>query len=142
MRETWDQYYMGIATKAATRATCDRKHVGAVLVRSNCILSTGFNGSVSKASHCDDVGHLMEDGHCVATVHAELNAVIQAAKVGSSTDGATLYCTAYPCWSCFKAIAGAGVKRIVYYEAYRPDAKVEAHARVCGVQLECLVPSC
>ena len=73
---------MDIARQVATRATCDRKHVGAVLVRDRTILSTGYNGSIRGMPHCDEVGHMMENGHCVATVHAEANAILQAAKNG------------------------------------------------------------
>src|SRR5512134_1119115 len=100
---------MDIAHQVATRATCDRKHVGAVLVKNRTILSTGYNGSIPDAPHCDDVGHLMEDGHCVRTVHAEVNAVVQAAKNGTAIDGAILYCNTFPCWPCFKLLASAGI---------------------------------
>ena len=118
-RSSWDQYFMDIARQVATRATCDRKHVGAVLVRDRTILSTGYNGSIRGMPHCDEVGHLMENGHCVATVHAEANAILQAAKNGVRIDGATLYTTASPCWPCFKLVANAGCVRIVYGEFYR-----------------------
>ena len=107
-RSSWDQYFMDIARQVATRATCDRKHVGALLVRDRTILSTGYNGSIRGLPHCDEVGHMMENGHCVATVHAEANAIIQAAKNGVGIDGATIYTTASPCWPCFKLIANAG----------------------------------
>ena len=118
-RSSWDQYFMDIAKQVATRATCDRKHVGAVIVRGRTILSTGYNGSIRGLPHCDDVGHMMENGHCVATVHAEANAIIQAATNGVSIDGATIYTTASPCWPCFKLIANAGLVRIVFGEFYR-----------------------
>ena len=95
-RVSWDQYFMQIAVQAATRSTCDRKHVGAVIVKDKTILSTGYNGSIRGMPHCDDVGHMMENGHCVATVHAEANAIIQAAKNGAAIDGATIYVTASP----------------------------------------------
>jgi len=110
---------MDIATQVATRATCDRKHVGAVVVRDRTILSTGYNGSIRGMPHCDEVGHMMENGHCVATVHAEANAILQAAKNGVRIEGATLYTTASPCWPCFKLIANSGCVRIVYGEFYR-----------------------
>jgi dCMP deaminase len=110
---------MDIAKQVATRATCDRKHVGAVLVRDRTILSTGYNGSIRGLPHCDEVGHMMENGHCVATVHAEANAILQAAKNGIRIDGATLYTTASPCWPCFKLVANSGCVRIVYGEFYR-----------------------
>jgi dCMP deaminase len=83
------------------------------------ILSTGYNGSIRGLPHCDEVGHMMENGHCVATVHAEANAILQAAKNGVRIDGATLYTTASPCWPCFKLIANSGCVRIVYGEFYR-----------------------
>ena len=121
-RVSWDEYFMNISRVVATRATCDRKHVGAVLVRDKTILSTGYNGSIRGLPHCTEAGHMMEDGHCVATVHAEANAIIQAAKNGVRIDGAELYTTASPCWSCFKLIANAGIRAIYYGEFYR-DAR-------------------
>ena len=81
-RASWDEYFMNIARMVASRATCDRKHVGAVLVRDRTILSTGYNGSIRGLRHCSEEGHMMEDGHCVRTIHAEANAIIQAARNG------------------------------------------------------------
>lgn len=133
-RASWDQYFMDIARQVATRATCDRKHVGAVLVRDRTILSTGYNGSIRGLPHCDEVGHLMENGHCVATVHAEANAIIQAAKNGVGIDGATIYTTASPCWPCFKLIANSGCVRIVYGEFYR-DPRIFEFATKLGIEL-------
>ena len=97
-RASWDDYFMNIAREVATRATCDRKHVGAVIARDKSILATGYNGSIRGLAHCDDEGHLMEDGHCVRTVHAEANAIVQAARNGMRIDAATIYVTASPCW--------------------------------------------
>jgi dCMP deaminase len=133
-RVDWHTYFMNIARQAATRATCDRKHVGAVIVRDRTILSTGYNGSIRGMPHCDDVGHLMENGHCVATVHAEANAMIQAAKNGVRLEGAELYTTASPCWSCFKLIANAGIRTIYYGEFYRDERSIEV-ARQLGIKL-------
>jgi dCMP deaminase len=124
-RVDWHTYFMNIARQAATRSTCDRKHVGAVIVRDKTILSTGYNGSIRGMPHCDDVGHLMENDHCVATVHAEANAIIQAAKNGVRIDGAEIYTTASPCWSCFKLIANAGISAIYYGEFYRDARSIE-----------------
>ena len=121
---------MDIARQVATRATCDRKHVGAVVVRDRTILSTGYNGSIRGMPHCDEVGHMMENGHCVATVHAEANALLQAAKNGVRIDGATLYTTASPCWPCFKLIANSGCVRIVYGEFYRDPRIFEVAAQL------------
>ena len=124
-RVDWHTYFMNIARQAATRSTCDRKNVGAVIVRDKTILSTGYNGSIRGMPHCDEVGHLMENGHCVATVHAEANAIIQAAKNGVRIDGAELYTTASPCWNCFKLIANAGIREIYYGEFYRDTRSIE-----------------
>ena len=118
-RAGWDEYFMNIAKEVASRSTCDRKFVGAVIVRDKTILSTGYNGSIRKLEHCDEVGHLMENDHCVATIHAKANAIIQAAKNGVGIDGATIYTTASPCWTCFKLIANSGIRRICYGEFYR-----------------------
>ena len=133
-RSSWDQYFMDIARQVASRATCDRKHVGAILVRDRTILSTGYNGSIRGLPHCSDVGHMMENGHCVATVHAEANAIIQAAKNGVRIDEATIYVTHSPCWSCFKQIANAGIRRICYREFYR-DERIFAVATRLGIEL-------
>jgi dCMP deaminase len=89
-RASWDEYFMNIARVVASRSTCERKFVGAVIVRDKTILSTGYNGSIRGMPHCTDVGHMMEDGHCVATIHAESNAIIQAAKNGAAIDGAAI----------------------------------------------------
>jgi dCMP deaminase len=133
-RVDWHTYFMNIAHQAATRATCDRKHVGAVIVRDKTILSTGYNGSIRGMPHCDDVGHVMEDGHCVATVHAEANAIIQAAKNGVRIEGAEIYTTASPCWACFKLITNAGIRTIYYGEFYRDTRSVEVAAQI-GIHL-------
>ncbi len=126
IRVNWHEYFMNIAAEVATRSTCDRKHVGAVIVRDKTILSTGYNGSVRGLPHCDDRGHMMEDGHCVATIHAEANAIIQAAKNGVRVDGADIYITASPCWNCFKIVTNAGIKNIYYGEFYRDDRIFDA----------------
>jgi len=130
----WDDYFMSIAQMVATRATCTRKYVGALLVRNHVILSTGYNGSIRGLPHCDDVGCMMEDGHCVATIHAEANAIVQAAKNGVMIDGATCYTTASTCWNCFKLLANAGVQRVVYGEFYR-DARVFDFAKQLGIEI-------
>lgn len=125
---------MNIAREVATRSTCDRKHVGAVVVRDKSILATGYNGSIRGMPHCDDEGHLMEDGHCVRTVHAEANAIVQAARNGMRIDGATIYVTASPCWGCFRLIANGGIQKIVFGELYR-DAKIFEHSQRIGIEL-------
>lgn len=133
-RASWDEYFMNIAREVATRSTCDRKFVGAVIVRDRSILATGYNGSIRGLPHCDDVGHLMEEGHCVRTVHAEANAIAQAASNGTRIDGAGIYVTASPCWGCFRLIANAGIKRIVFGELYR-DQKIFTNAQDAGIEL-------
>ena len=133
-RASWDEYFMNIAREVATRSTCERKHVGAVIVRDKTILSTGYNGSVRGLPHCDDEGHMMEDGHCVRTIHAETNAIIQAAKNGTAIDRATIYVTASPCWPCFKTIANAGIGKIVFGEFYR-DQRIFDMAMRLGIEL-------
>jgi dCMP deaminase len=133
-RASWDEYFMNIARAVATRSTCSRKHVGAVIVRDKVILSTGYNGSLRGLPHCDEVGHMLEDGHCVRTIHAEANAVIQAATHGVRIEGAGIYVTASPCWSCFKMIANAGLTRIVYGEFYR-DERIFEVARQLSIAL-------
>lgn len=133
-RASWDEYFMNIAREVATRSTCDRKHVGALLVRDKCILATGYNGSIRGLPHCDEVGHMMEDGHCVRTVHAEANAIVQAARNGVRIDGASIYVTASPCWSCFRLIANAGVNKISFGEFYR-DQRIFEMSNALGIEL-------
>ena len=126
---------MDIASLASTRSTCDRKWVGAVIVKDRGILTTGYNGSMVGAPHCDDVGHLMIDGHCTRTVHAEMNAIAQAAKNGITIDGADLYVTARPCWNCFRVIANAGIENVYYEEEYRPDENITENLKYTNVKL-------
>jgi dCMP deaminase len=133
-RVGWHSYFMNIARQAATRSTCARKHVGAVIVREKSILSTGYNGSIRGMPHCDDVGHLMDSGHCVATVHAEANAIIQAARNGVRIDGGEIYTTASPCWDCFKLIANSGLTRVFFGEFYRDKRSLEVAGSV-GIEL-------
>ena len=133
-RVSWEQYFMNIAQEVATRATCDRKQVGAVIVRNRTILSTGYNGSIRGLPHCSEVGHMMVNGHCVRTVHAEANAIVQAARNGVAIDGGEIYVTASPCWECFKLIANAGIKRIFFGEFYR-DKRIFEHAEQLGIEL-------
>lgn len=134
-RATWDEYFMRIAKEVSTRATCDRKHVGAVIVRDKSILASGYNGSIRGLPHCDEVGHMMVDNHCVRTIHAENNAIIQAARNGVRIDQSTIYVTASPCWNCFKMIANAGITRIAFNEFYR-DERIFEFAEKLGIALQ------
>ncbi len=133
-RVSWHEYFMNIAEQVATRSTCGRKHVGAVIVRDRTILSTGYNGSLRGAPHCDEAGHDMENDHCVRTVHAEANAIAQAAKHGVRIDQAEIYVTASPCLTCFKLVANAGITKIYYKEFYR-DERITEYAKQAGVKL-------
>ena len=133
-RIDWHDYFMKIAEQVATRSTCDRKHIGAVIARDRAILSTGYNGSLRGAPHCDDAGHDMENGHCVRTVHAEANAVAQAAKNGVRIDNAEIYVTASPCLTCFKLIANCGITTVYYKEFYR-DERITDYAKQGGIRL-------
>jgi dCMP deaminase len=125
---------MNLAREAATRSTCPRKSVGALVVRDKAILATGYNGSIRGLPHCTEVGCLMENEHCVRTVHAEANALLQAARHGVSIDKADIYVTASPCWDCFKLIANAGIARVVYGEFYR-DERITEYAQKAGIEL-------
>lgn len=140
MRPDWDTYFMKIAYDVAARSTCDRAYVGTVLVRDKRILTTGFNGSPAGLPHCDEAGHLMVDGHCVRTIHAEANSIIQAALHGVSTNGADCYVTHMPCLSCAKVLINAGIVRIVYHNNYRQDQNTLQFLELAGVELIHLVP--
>ena len=126
---------MNIALQVSTRSTCDRNHVGAVLVRDKMILSTGYNGSIRGLDHCDDVGHLMENGSCIRTVHAEANAIAQSARNGVNTSDAEVYVTSSPCWNCFKLLANAGIKKIFYLKEYK-EQKIFEFAKLGHIELQ------
>ncbi len=117
-RPSWDTYFAELATVVAKRSTCPRLAVGCVLVRDNRILTTGYNGSPSMMEHCTDVGCLVVDGHCQRALHAEQNAVIQAALHGISTKESVAYITHFPCVVCAKILINAGVWRLVYVNDY------------------------
>lgn len=119
-RLSWQDYFMANAELISKRSTCDRAFVGAVLVKDNRIIATGYNGGVSATDNCNEAGHHMEDGHCIRTVHAEMNALIQCAKEGISTDGTEIYVTHFPCINCTKALLQAGITKITYKAHYRP----------------------
>ncbi|HPV70350.1 MAG TPA: dCMP deaminase family protein [Candidatus Magasanikbacteria bacterium] len=119
-RPSWDEYFMAMARITATRSNCDRLHAGAVLVKDKRIIATGYNGAPPGLPSCDEVGHLLEDGHCVRTIHSEHNTLLQVARLqGASTEGTTLYTVSSPCIHCSKYLVAAGVKRVVYGQIYR-----------------------
>ncbi|GAC1308321.1 MAG: cytidine/deoxycytidylate deaminase family protein [Vulcanimicrobiaceae bacterium] len=134
MRPGWDEYFMEVARTVATRATCPRASVGAVLVREHRILTTGYNGAPGHVAHCSEIGCEMVGGHCVRSTHAEANAVVQGALHGVGLDGATAYCTHQPCVHCAKLLISAGVVRIVYDAAY-VDTFAQALLAEAGVAL-------
>lgn len=143
MNRNWDEYFMNIAEVVASMATCDRKHVGAVIVVNKTVVSTGFNGAPRGMPHCDDVGHeLKEMGgrqSCVRTVHGEANALVQAARTGARVEGGTLYTTASPCYDCLKLIINAGIVKVVckefYASRYGMSADMEKFAKDASIQL-------
>lgn len=144
VRPSWDEYFMGIAQTVATRATCDRGRSGCVIVRDKQILVTGYVGSPKGLPHCDDVGHQMkkvvhEDGHvsnhCVRTVHAEQNAITQAARLGIPIADATLYCKMTPCRTCAMLIINAGITRVVCEKKYHAGSESEQMFAQAGIEL-------
>ena len=119
-RPGWDEYFMEIAHTVATRATCPRASVGAVLVRDHRILTTGYNGAPRGIAHCTEAGCIVVNDHCQRATHAEANAIVQGALHGVGLQGATAYCTHQPCGNCSKLLISAGVTKIVYDQPY-PD---------------------
>ena len=143
-RPSWDEYFMDMAVLTAKRSTCLRRHVGAVIVKDKHIIATGYNGAPRGVPHCDEKGGCLrqqlnvpsgERHELCRALHAEQNAIIQAAKLGSSIDGATLYCTHQPCVVCTKILINAGIKRIVYANPY-PDKLAEDMMQASGIEIE------
>lgn len=127
-RLSWDKYFMDIAKRVAERATCSRAKIGAVIVKEKNIVATGYNGSPAGHPHCTEVGCLIyvsrnpdgeEEENCFRTIHAEINAIAQAAKNGTSIDGADIYITASPCYHCLKTLLNTGIKAIYYEKPYK-----------------------
>ncbi|KKU04030.1 MAG: CMP/dCMP deaminase, zinc-binding protein [Candidatus Woesebacteria bacterium GW2011_GWC2_47_16] len=144
-RPSWDEYFMEVANAISKRATCDRGRSGCVIAKDKQILATGYVGSPVGFPHCDDVGHQMkkvihEDGsiseHCVRTVHAEQNAICQAAKRGTSIDGATAYCRMTPCRTCAMLLINSGIKRVYAERKYHAGAESEVMFKKAKVKLE------
>ncbi len=124
-RPDWDEYFLKLAMLASERSTCPRMHCGCVLVKNKNVIATGYNGSIPGDDHCEDAGCLLVDNHCVRTVHAEMNALIQAAKRGHAVEGAAAYVTNMSCTTCAKALISAGVKRIVVFSDYHDTLATE-----------------
>ncbi len=147
IRPNWDSYFIEVMHALSKRATCDRGRTACVIVKDNQILSSGYVGSPPGLPHCDEVGHLLktlthEDGsqttHCMRTIHAEQNAICQAAKRGISIEGATLYCKLAPCRTCAMLLIACGIKRIVAEYPYQAGSDAEYMLRTAGIELLCL----
>ena len=145
IRPTWDEYFLDVMHSLAKRATCGRGRTACVIVKDNQIIVSGYVGSPPGLPHCDEVGHLMkqvvnEDGtisdHCVRTIHAEQNAICQAAKRGVSIEGATLYCKLAPCRTCAMLLIACGIKRIVAEYKYHKGGEAEEMLTAAGVELK------
>ncbi|MBN9653748.1 ComE operon protein 2 [Halobacillus sp. GSS1] len=135
-RITWNQYFMAQSYLLKSRSTCQRLAVGAVIVRDKRMIAGGYNGSVSGGVHCIDEGCYVVDGHCVRTIHAEMNALLQCSKFGVATEGAEIYVTHFPCLHCTKAIIQAGVKAVYYSEDYKNDPYAIELLQQSGVRMQ------
>ena len=141
-RPDWEVYFLKMALLASTRSTCIRRHVGAVLVKEKKVLATGYNGVPSGISHCADVGCLRDEEQIPSGqrhelcrgLHAEQNAILQAAYHGVSIQGSVLFCTNFPCVICSKMLINAGIRQIFYLEGY-PDPLAETMLKEAGMEL-------
>lgn len=144
IRPNWDEYFLNLLPMVAARATCDRGRSGCVITKNNRVLTTGYVGAPPKMDECDSVGHLMwttiddqnrESQHCVRTVHAEANAIYQAAKFGISLEGSTLYCKMEPCYNCAMAILSVGIKKVVCQKKYQKAERTREYFKKAGIEL-------
>ena len=147
-RPTWHQYFLTITRNVAERSTCTRAKVGAVIVRDKNILATGYNGAPAGMPHCLDVGCLIyssrtpsgeNEENCFRTIHAEINAIAQAAKNGASIRDADIYITHTPCIHCVKVLINTGIRRIFYEREYK-RATIEELLRGARIEMECVSP--
>lgn len=143
-RPSWDDYFLELADAASKRATCNRAKSGCVIVRDKQVLATGYVGAPAGLPHCDDVGHLIKkviqedgkiSGHCVRTVHAEQNAICQAAKRGVSIEGATFYQRMTPCRTCAMMLINCGIKKVVCERKYQLAEESEKLLAEAGIEL-------
>ncbi|TVV35187.1 ComE operon protein 2 [Weissella cibaria] len=132
----WPAYFMMQAAMLASRSTCTRLHVGAVVVKDGRIIASGYNGSVTGTPHCTEVGDLLVDGHCIRAVHAEQNALMQLAKMGIAVEGAEIYVTDFPCVHCTKFLLQAGIKKINYLRNYNNDGFAMSLIKAKNVALQ------
>ncbi|MBU3668681.1 MAG: cell division protein DedD [Candidatus Taylorbacteria bacterium] len=146
-RPTWDEYFMSLADVVGQRGTCDRGKSGCVIMKDKRILTTGYVGAPMGLPHCDEAGHEMhkvthEDGtesmHCIRTVHAEQNAIVQAARIGISLEGSTLYCKMTPCYVCAKLIINSGIVRVVASKDYHAAKQTKRVFKQAKIKLEIL----
>ena len=136
-RVDWDRYFMGIARAVASRSTCPRRSVGAVLVQGRDIRGTGYNGAPAGVESCDEVGCLMRDDHCIRAIHAEANLLLRTDA--RDREGATVYVTVRPCWACANLLANAGIASVVHEEEYwRDSGGVRALLAAAGVSMHYL----
>jgi dCMP deaminase len=133
-RPSWDEYFLKVAMLVSERATCPRMHVGCVLVKDKQILATGYNGSLPHHPHCYDVGCMIENNHCIRTTHAEINALLQCAIHGVTTEGAKAYVTNMPCTNCTKALIAARISEIIIFSDYH-NTKAEEFFNASGIKI-------
>ncbi|MFZ4648009.1 MAG: deoxycytidylate deaminase [Patescibacteria group bacterium] len=143
-RPSWDEYFIKITELVGSRGSCDRGRSGCVITKDRRIIATGYVGSPSGLPHCDEVGHEMhtvthESGdvtrHCIRTIHAEQNAICEAARIGIPIDGSTLYCHMTPCYVCAKMIINAGIKKVVCFQDYHASSRSKEIFQEAGIPL-------
>lgn len=133
MRKSWDEYWSDLVVAAAERGTCPRRKVGALLVKANTLLATGYNGSPKGHPQCDEVGCELENSHCVRTIHAEINVLIRSTPEQQS--GATLYVTDFPCFRCAQAIANTGIEEVKFVRDYRNSERSVELLTLSGIRI-------
>jgi len=130
-RIDWDEYFLIQAYNASFRSPCHRLHVGAVIVKNNRIIATGYNGFIAGGPHIS----VIRDNHEIATIHAEVNAICDCANRNGNTQDATIYITHFPCLNCFKSIVACGIKTIIYSRNYKNDLYVEKMAKLYNIKI-------
>ena len=123
MKQKDKQYYYNLLKAIADKSTCDRAKISAIIVKDKITISSGYNGSPRKKEECDDAGHLIVNNHCIRAVHAEENAIINAARLGISIDGCEMISLYKPCYSCMKRLINSGIKNCYYFEDYKDDSQ-------------------
>lgn len=134
-RPSWDTYFLKVAMLVSERATCPRMHCGCVLVKDKQILATGYNGSIPGDKHCEDEGCLIVDNHCIRTIHAEMNAILQCSSHGVNTKDAVAYVTNMPCTNCAKSLITAGIKEVVIFSDYH-DTQAELFFKIANIKIK------